>query len=126
MPKADGSLAGVDEIMDGLKEWYAGHPGFRGDGNKLNRFMRGGGWKKGPEILSRCPHYDQNGWLPAATHGWYSTMQEYDGSAEGIYEYGYSQGYRVNVQLRRGERLVRNWSNIGLHVNMREDRTPDA
>lgn len=86
--------------------------------------MQGGGWKKEPEILSRCPHHDHNGWLPAATHGWYSTMQEYDGSAGGIYEYGYSRGYRVNVQLREGERLVRNWSNIGLHVNMREGREP--
>ena len=35
-----------------------------------------------------------------------------------VYEYGYSQGYRVNVQLRPGERLTRNWFNKGLHVNM--------
>ena len=33
------------------------------------------------------------------------------------YEYGYSQGYEVNIQFRRGERLVRNWFNQGLHVN---------
>jgi hypothetical protein len=69
-------------------------------------------------VLSRCPSYDENGWFEAATHGWYSTMQEYDGSANGIYEYGYSQGYEVNIRLRQGERLTRNWSNKGLHVNM--------
>jgi hypothetical protein len=34
------------------------------------------------------------------------------------YEYGYSQGYEVNIQLRPGERITRNWSNKGLHVNM--------
>src|SRR6059058_2952576 len=59
----------------------------------------------------------------AATHGWYSTMQEYDGRGGGkdgkafMYEYGYSQGYQVNIQLRPGEKLTRNWSNQGLHIN---------
>lgn len=117
-PKADGSLASVDEIMAGVKEWYDKNPGFRKNDEKLRQFMRGGGWRKGPEILSRCPQYDENGWFEAATHGWYSTMQEYDGSANGIYEYGYTQGYEVNIRLRQGERLTRNWSNRGLHVNM--------
>ncbi|HZE97154.1 MAG TPA: hypothetical protein VE981_09005 [Planctomycetota bacterium] len=117
-PKADGKLASVDEIMAGIKEWYEKNPGYKGNGQKLGEFMRGGGWRKGPEVLSRCPSYDENGWLEAATHGWYSTMQEYDGSANGIYEYGYSQGYEVNIRLRPGERLTRNWSNKGLHVNM--------
>lgn len=118
-PKADGKLASVDEIMAGIKEWYEKNPGFKKNNDKLVQFMRGGGWKKGPEVLSRCPSYDDNGWLEAATHGWYSTMQEYDGSANGIYEYGYSQGYEVNIRLRAGERLTRNWSNKGLHVNMK-------
>jgi hypothetical protein len=117
-PKADGKLASVDEIMAGVKEWYEKNPGFKGNDNKLREFMRGGGWRKGPEVLSRCPSYDENGWLEAATHGWYSTMAEYDGSHNGIYEYGYSQGYEVNIRLRAGERLTRNWSNKGLHVNM--------
>lgn len=117
-PKADGKLASVDEIIAGIKEWYEKNPGYKGNGDKLGQFMRGGGWKKGPEVLSRCPSYDDNGWLEAATHGWYSTMQEYDGSQSGLYEYGYSQGYEVNIRLRAGERLTRNWSNKGLHVNM--------
>ena len=118
LPKADGSLAGVDEIMAGVKGWYEQYPEYKNDNAKLYQFMLNSGWRKGPEILSRCPFYDDNGWLPAATHGWYATMQEYDGSANGIYEYGYSQGYQVNIQLRRGERLARNWFNQGLHVNM--------
>jgi hypothetical protein len=117
-PKADGKLASVDEIMAGIKDWYEKNPGYKKNNDKLLQFMRGGGWKKGPEVLSRCPSYDENGWFEAATHGWYSTMQEYDGSANGIYEYGYSQGYEVNIRLRAGERLTRNWSNKGLHVNM--------
>jgi hypothetical protein len=120
-PKADGKIASVDEMMAGIKEFYDQHPDFRKNDKKLYEFMRGGGWRKGPEVLSRCPSYDENGWLEAATHGWYSTMQEYDGSANGIYEYGYSQGYEVNVRLRPGERLTRNWFNKGLHVNMKGD-----
>jgi hypothetical protein len=117
-PKADGKLASVDEIMAGIKDWYDKNPGYKKNNDKLAQFMRGGGWKKGPEVLSRCPSYDENGWLEAATHGWYSTMQEYDGSANGMYEYGYSQGYEVNIRLRPGERLTRNWSNKNLHINM--------
>src|SRR5207248_1713251 len=79
---------------------------------------------KGPEVLSRSPSYNAIGWWPAGTHGWYSTMQEYDGTGGGadgkafIYEYGASLGYAVNIQLRKGEKLVRNWSNKGLHVQM--------
>jgi len=118
-PKADGKAASVDEIMAGIKEWYDKNPGYKKNNDKLAQFMRNGGWKKGPEVLSRCPSYDDNGWFEAATHGWYSTMQEYDGSANGIYEYGYSQGYQVNVQLRPGERLTRNWGHKNLHINMK-------
>jgi hypothetical protein len=85
---------------------------------------KGGNWRtQGPEVLARSPFYDINGWLPAATHGWYSTIQEYNGHGGGdgkafLYDYGYSQGYQLNLQFRRGEKLVRRWSNQGLHVNM--------
>jgi hypothetical protein len=51
-------------------------------------------------------------------------MLEYDGSVKFLYEPGYSLGYRVNNQLRPGERLVLNWFNKELHVNMREDGEP--
>lgn len=117
-PKADGQPAAVEEIVAEVRQWYSGHPELKGSDAKLNAFMRGGGWRKGPDVLARSPSYDDNGWLPAATHGWYSTMQEYDGSTLFESESGYSTGYQVNVQLRPGERLTRNWSNKGLHVNM--------
>ena len=75
--------------------------------------------EEGSALLADCKFYDWGGWWPAKTHGWYSTMQEYDGSHKTPfpYEYGYSQGYQVNIQLRRGERLTRNWFNQGRHVN---------
>ena len=122
-PKADGQLASLEETVTGVRAWLADHPDLKGNGGKLMEFMRNGGWRNGPDILSRCPFYDDNGWLPAATHGWYSTMQEFDTEAF-IYEYGYSQGYQVNIQLRPGERLARNWSNKGLHVNMTDGGAP--
>ena len=56
-PKADGKLASVDEIMSGIKEWYDKNPGYKKNNDKLAQFMRGGGWKKGPEVLSRCPRH---------------------------------------------------------------------
>lgn len=117
-PNVDGQPASVEEIVTGIREWYGEHPELKGNDSGLRAFMRGGGWRNGPDVLRRCPLYDQNGWLPAATHGWYSTMQEYDGSTLFESEAGYSTGYQVNLQLRPGERLTRNWSNRGLHVNM--------
>lgn len=121
-PKPDGSVASVEEIVAAVKGWLAEHPELKGNGDKLTEFQRAGGWmgwKKGPALLSACPLYDWSGWWPAKTHGWYSTMQEFDGGGGTpfIFEYGYSQGYGVNIQLRPGERLTRNWSNQGLHVN---------
>ncbi|MGH7144410.1 MAG: hypothetical protein ACREJ2_09840, partial [Planctomycetota bacterium] len=76
------------------------------------------GWKNGPAVLATCPFYDENGWLPAKTHGFSSQMFEYDGSNNFEFEYGYNEGYRVNVQLRPGEVMTRNWSNKGLQVDM--------
>ena len=122
-PKADGELASLEEMVTGVRAWLADHPELKGNDAKLREYMRNGGWRNGPDILSRCPFYDDNGWLPAATHGWYSTMQEFDTDSF-VYEYGYSQGYQVNIQLRPGERLTRNWSHKGLHVNMTEGGAP--
>jgi hypothetical protein len=133
-PKADGTIAGVEDIMAAINEWYTKNAGYRGDDQKLRAYQREDnktGWKRGPDLLTRCPFYTASGWWPAGTHGWYSTMQEYDGTANGSrtgkafhYEYGYSQGYQVNIQLRPGERLTRNWSNRGLHVNMKDGHGP--
>jgi len=120
-PKPDGDIASVAEIIAAINAWYEKNPGFKGNNKKLYAFGRqegGWGWKRGPRLLADCPFYGIRGWLPARTHGWYSTMQEYDGSKLFRYESGYSQGYRVNVQLREGEHLTRNWSNKGLWANM--------
>jgi hypothetical protein len=131
-PKPDGTLAGVEEIMAAIRDWYDKNPDYRGDRAKLEAFQKADGWtgwKKGPALLARCPFYDAGGFWPARTHGWSNTMQEYDGTlGKGgkpfLYEYGYSQGYQVNVQLRPGERLTRNWSNRGLHVNGKDGEAP--
>jgi hypothetical protein len=120
-PKADGKLASVAEIVAAVTDWLKANPGYKGNDAQLRKFHAAGGWtgwKKGPALLASCPFYDWGGWWPARTHGWYATMQEYDGSTLFPYECGYSQGYQVNIQLRPGERLTRNWSNKGLHVNM--------
>jgi hypothetical protein len=131
-PKADGKPASVEEIMTAIRDWYGKHPGYKGNDAKLRAFQEADGWKgwkQGPELLAQSPFYDAGGLWPARTHGWFSTMQEYDGSAGRgqkafLYEYGYSQGYQVNIQLRPGECLTRNWSNRGLHVNKKDGGAP--
>ncbi len=118
---SDGALASVEEISKAVMDWHEANPGYRNNDGKLRAFARGGNWKtKGPALLATCPYYTKDGPNPAGWHGWSSTMIEYDSkvSKHHVYEYGYSQGYRLNVQLRPGQRLVRNWFNKGLHVNM--------
>jgi hypothetical protein len=118
-PKADGTLASTDEIFESVKRWYEENPGYKGDENMAKRkaFQKNEGWKKGPELMRNCPTYDKDGNLPHYGHSWASDMREFDGKTKFIYETGYTNGYRVNIQLRRGEKLTRNWSNKGLHVN---------
>ncbi len=85
---------------------------------------------EGPEIFRNAPHLDARGWFPANTHGWYSVMQAFASSPKTLdsggdlflYEYGAPLGYQVNVQLRPGEKLVRNWSNQGLYVDKADGR----
>jgi hypothetical protein len=128
----NGKIASIEEVFAAIKSWYDQNPGYHGSAGKLDAFHRADnwtGWKKGPPLLAACPFYDAGGFLPARTHGWASTMQEYDGTygKQGkpfLYEYGYSQGYQVNIQLRPGERLVRNWSNKGLHINGKTAGSP--
>ena len=64
-PKADGSIASIQEIVDAVSKWKAEHPEYATI-NKTNRYayMAKPGWKTGPDILQRNPFYDQNGWLP--------------------------------------------------------------
>ncbi len=114
---ADGDVAGIDDIIPQVDAWYAANPGFKGDRDKLYTFMKSGGWRKGPAIVAATSYFSENGWLPAGAQGWYSIMHCYDGVTNYVTEYPYSQGYRVNVQLRDGERLQRNWFSTGLDVN---------
>ena len=118
---ADGTLAGVKEISKAVMDWHEANPGYRNNDGKLRAFARNGNWKtKGPALLATCKYFTRDGPNPAGWHGWSSTMIEYDSKIgkHHVYEYGYSQGYRLNVQLRPGQRLIRNWSNKGLHINM--------
>ena len=123
--KADGSIAGVEEIGKDITQWNDQHPDLRNNDAKLRHFMPNQGWKNGPQILAGGTGYDGNGWLPAATHGWYNSMQEFGHPKSNfIYDYGCAPGYELNIQLRPGEKLIRNWSNKGLHVNMLDGGAP--
>lgn len=120
--RPDGKIASVKDICDAVQKWLAEHPNYKSKNAKLVEFQKSNGWtgwKNGPPLLANCKFYDWAGWFPAKTHGWASTMQEYDGrnNTPFLYEYGYSQGYEVNIQLRPGERLTRNWFNKGQHIN---------
>ncbi len=115
-----GGLAGVEQICKSVANWHQANPGYRKNDRKLRAFARKGNWRKsGPALLATCKYFSHDGPNAAGWHGWSSTMIEYDRKAgkHHIYEYGYSQGYRLNVQLRPGQRLVRNWFNKGMHIN---------
>ena len=60
-PKADGSLAGVEEIVAAVKEWHEKNPGLQGRRREAAEVPAGrrlAGWKRGPDLLARCPLYD--------------------------------------------------------------------
>lgn len=123
--KSDGSVAGVEEIGSSITDWCSKHPELLDNEDKLRQFMPNSGWKKGPGIVAGGTGYDDNGWLPAATHGWYSTLSEFGHPQKNfLYDYGCAPGYEVNLQLRPGETITRNWSNKGLHINMEDGGTP--
>jgi len=120
---ADGVAASVDEVTASVADWYARHPGYQKNGEKIMQLMRKDGWMgwkaEGPPLLAHCPFY-RAGYLPARTHGWDATMAEYDRKCE-VYEYGYQVGHRALFSLRPGESFVREAGNRGLHVNMDVD-----
>lgn len=123
-PKADGEIASVAEIEKAVADFFKDHPELKGDAKKLRTYnWENGrqGWRRAGDFFTRNPFYSENGMWPDKTHGWYSTMREYDGSALGQGEQGYSLGYSVNIQLRQGEVLTRNWFNKGLHINQGGD-----
>lgn len=125
-PKADGSIASVDELVAGVSAWRKEHPDVaKLDRSKRYAYMRTPGWKTGPDILIRNPYYDENGWLPCADFSWGDTIAQFAGVVND-WQSCFSTGYRVNVQLREGERLTRNWFNKGLYVNMDHAPHPDS
>ena len=74
-----------------------------------------------------APGTTTNGWLPAATHGWYSSMQEFNEKKNFQYEYGAAVGYEVNIQLRAGERLSPQLVKQGpARQHARRRRRPDS
>lgn len=119
-PKADGAIASTPEIVAGVQGWLKSHPDFPiGPGGKQARYeyMAQKGWKtSGPEVLSRNPFYDDHGWLPCADFAWGDTVAQFS-KISNTWESCYSMGYQVNVELRVGEKMTRNWSNVGLHVD---------
>jgi hypothetical protein len=124
----DDVAASVDEITASIADWYAQHPGYQKNGEKIFQLMRKDGWMgwkaEGPRLLAHCPFY-RAGYLPARTHGWDATMAEYDRKSE-VYEYGYHIGHRALFSLRPGESFVREAGNRGLHINMDVDPSWDG
>jgi hypothetical protein len=118
--KPDGTIAGVEELVAGVKNWHAAHPGIQGDVPKIKAFFKTDGINNGPEILRTCPTMNERGSFTLDYFGWYTSMLVYDGSKNTPFRFedAYTQGYRANIQLRPGMRLTRNWSNTGLHVNL--------
>jgi hypothetical protein len=119
--KPDGAIAAVDELIAAVAPFYVANPSLLGDTAGLTAVRTSGAWRSGPSLLASCPFYDADGLWPAGIQGWDTTMHDYDGTHGDLIEFGYTLGYRVNVQLHKGERLIRNWSNEGRHINQ-----PDA
>ncbi len=115
-PDATGNLAAVDDVVATVSSWLSAHPALAGNRAGLLAMMADGTWRTGPTLLAACPYYTPGGLFPAHVQGWADTMMEYAAPSP-VTEFGYTLGYRVNVQLRRGERLTRNWSNEGHHIN---------
>lgn len=114
--KPDGQVASVDEIHEAVAGWLKDNPDYAGKDadKKLRTFAKNGGWKKGPELLAKSDQfYGENGVNSAGWHGWPSTMQEY-AKVMGPQEFCVTMGYQLNVQLRPGERITRNFFSRGI------------
>jgi hypothetical protein len=116
--KPDGVVASVDEICNAVHAWHEQNPGYAGADDKLRKFAANHGWQNGgPSLLKICAFYDANGIAAQGWHGWPTSMNYYNQkSAPPLYEFFPSLGYGLNIQLREGEKLTRNWSNKGLYV----------
>jgi hypothetical protein len=113
--KNDGTLANVDEIHQSVAEWSKEHPDLANDDKKLRPFAKNGGWKNGPPLLAKAERfYGKHGVNSAGWHGWSSTMQEYFEVQPEPHDFCVTMGYQLNVQLRPGERLTRNFFSRGI------------
>lgn len=126
-----GELASVDEIHNAVMDWSAQHPDLANNDAKLRAFAQNGGWKNGPALMARGPRaeefFGKDGTNTAGWHGWHSNMQEYywkPGKADlgAIYEYAVSMGYQLNVQLRPGEKITRNFFSRGIRYTNNMDQ----
>jgi hypothetical protein len=113
--KDDGELASVDEIHDAVVAWLKEHPDLANDDKKLRAFAKNEGWKNGPALLSHADKfYGENGVNTAGWHGWPSTMQEYYEVQPNPHDFCVTMGYQLNVQLRPGEKITRNFFSRGI------------
>ena len=78
-PKADGSLASLQEVVDGITEWQKAHPEFpMFDKAARHQWMKEMGWKAaGPEILSRNPFFNADGSLPSGRFTWADSIMHF-------------------------------------------------
>jgi hypothetical protein len=117
--KEDGKLAGVDEIHQAVEEWLEKNPQFaqgeiKDRDKKLRTFAKNQGWKQGPALLANSDEfYGEHGVNTAGWHGWSSTMIEYS-KVEPPDEFYATMGYQLNVQLRPGEKITRNFFSRGI------------
>ena len=117
--KADGKLASVDEIHQAVDEWLKKNPQFaqgeiKDRDKKLRTFAKNQGWKQGPALLANSDQfYGEHGVNTAGWHGWSSTMIEYS-KVEAPDEFYATMGYQLNVQLRPGEKITRNFFSRGI------------
>jgi hypothetical protein len=113
--KDDGQLASVDEIHNAVVAWSKDHPDLANDDKKLRIFAKNEGWKNGPPLLAKAEKfYGKNGVNTAGWHGWPSTMQEYYKVEEQPHDFCVTMGYQLNVQLRPGEKITRNFFSRGI------------
>ena len=126
--KEDGKLASVDEIHAAVDEWLKTNPEFaqgeiKDRDKKLRTFAKNEGWKKGPPLLAKSDaFYGKHGVNTAGWHGWSSTMIEYS-KLEAPDEFYATMGYQLNVQLRPGERITRNFASRGIEYTNKMNKT---
>src|SRR5437588_3923848 len=113
--KPDGELASVDEMHQAVVDWSKQHSDVANDDKKLRAFAKNGGWKNGPELLAKADRfYGKDGINTAGWHGWPSTMQVYYDVQPLPHDFCVTTGYQLNVQLRPGEKITRNFFSRGI------------